>query len=214
MSSVSRIITPLQPRPSKPSPVRAAVGWTAVGLAVVVTVLFVLGGLNPWNNVFLLEYFADPFLGLMVVAVLVYIALWLLLPVRNEAKQRSRAVARIGVVLVAVAGLFGFGLYGTHFYDYEGQEIVRSPDGERALAIVVRSGSPDERIHLYEGEGLSTMDVADIGPVCPGNEMSFTDDTTILIRNSYGEFSIRLDSDTGMPMEVMATCSDLVANPG
>ncbi|TQL79205.1 hypothetical protein FB566_4806 [Stackebrandtia endophytica] len=185
-----------------------------MGLAVAVAAVFTVGGVNPWNNVVLLSYFADPFFGLMVVAGLTYLALWLLLPVRSEAKHRGRLAVRISVVLIAVAGLFGFGLYGTHFYDYTGQEVVRSPDGERALAIVVRSGAPDPRIHLYEGSGLATVDVADLGPLCPGNDMSFADDTTVLIRNSYGEFSIRLDSASGMPTEVMATCSDLAANPG
>jgi len=204
----------LQPRSSKASPGRAALGWVALALSIVAAVVFVVGSWNPWNNVLLLQYFADPFFGLMVVAGLTYIVLWLLLPVRNETKQRSRVVVRISVVVAAVVGLFGFGLYGTHFYDYDSQEIARSPDGERAVAVVQQFGSTDERIHLYEGSGLATADVAELGPACPGNQVTFVDDVTLRIENSYGEFSIRLDPASGQPLEVLVTCSDLAPNLG
>lgn len=212
MSSISRIVQPLERPPNTISRWRAVVGISASVTAVFLVILFTLGSWNPWNNVLLLSYFADPFRGLIAVAVLAYVSLWLLLPVRSEATQRRRLGARVVVVVLAFVGLMGFGLYGTHFYDYDSEEIARSPEGTRAVGIVTQSEVVDARYHVFDGEGLMVSDVGDFAPVCgSGDEIRFSDENTIQVSNAYGEFVIPLDEATGQPQDMLVTCFELLS---
>ncbi|HIW62367.1 MAG TPA: hypothetical protein H9881_07925 [Candidatus Stackebrandtia excrementipullorum] len=215
MSSISRITQPLKPPPATVPWWRKCMGAVFLCAMVLTAIVFGLGAWNPWNNVVLLSYFADPFRGVIAIAVLGYVALWLLLPVRNEAVDRRRLSGRLALIVVAMIGLAGYGLYGTHYYDYESREIVRTADGSRAVAMVKRWDYVDPRYHVFTASGVATSDVADIGPVCgAGDEIAFRDNQTIEISNAYGDFVIPLDPGTGQPLDYMVTCSELRSEAG
>jgi hypothetical protein len=181
-----------------------------VVIALATVVVFSIGAFNPWNNVLLLEWFSNPFAGLMAVAVLTYFALWLLFPVRNEATQRRRIGIRITLVVVAFLALMGFGVYGAFYYSYDGTPIETSPNGERAVAAVEQAGYPGVRLHVYQGNGMATVDLGVISPDCGGNDgIDFIDDDTIQIDNPYGDFVIPLDPETGVPQARLVTCDRL-----
>ena len=212
MSSISRIAQPLEPPSMSVARWRVVAGIGVAVVTVSVIALFAVGVWNPWNNVVLLSYFADPFRGTIAVAVLGYTMLWLVWPVRSEALQRRRIAARVVAVIVGFVGLMGFGLYGTHFYDYGSSEVARSPGGHRAVAEVERWDYTHLRYHVFTGSGLATVDVAQIGPVCgPSDDITFRDEDTILVDNAYGEFVIPLDPATGRPLDHMDTCHSLAS---
>jgi hypothetical protein len=197
---------------------RRPVSWWRVarrvigtGLLIVVgvaAVLFVLGSWNPWHLVFLEYRFGNPMFGLMVVPIAGLVALWLGLPVRDETRQRGRIAARVVAVVLAIAGVIGWGVFGDHF-SYQAEEAARSADGDRAIAIVSdRDTPPNSYVRVWEGSGLTAREVGDIGRACGPVEVRFVTDDQIALDTSYGDWLIDLDPVTGEPLQVLGADCD------
>jgi hypothetical protein len=193
-------------------------GWSAarrvigVGLLVataVAAVLFVLGSWNPSQLVFLEYRFGNPMLGLLLVPLGALVGLWLGLPVRNETRQRGRIVGRVAAFVLALIGLIGWGVFGNHF-TFTAEEVARSSDGGRALALVTdRDTPPRTHVKVWTGSGLSTREVGDLGRVCGPVEARFLTDDLVELDTSYGRWQIDLDPATGGPRQVLGPrCPD------
>jgi hypothetical protein len=175
-----------------------------VALAVpVLAVLYVLGAWNPWRLVILQERFANPWLGLAVVAAVAYLALWLMLPITNEALQRGRIAARVAAATIAVIGVI-VGANLDPLFRYQGTELARSPDGERAVAVVISGGLAERDLRVWRGSAPWTREVGSLGRPCGGISVRFVDGDTIVVNQGYGDWWIDLDPDTGRPLQVLA----------
>jgi hypothetical protein len=187
---------------------RRIAGVAVAAVVVTTAVLFVLGSWNPWRLVLLREYFNNPWLGLILVGVGAYLAMWLLAPVRSEAVQRWRIPARVTAAVAASIGLIIGGI--THqFYYYEHAELARSDDGEVALARVTFGGRQTSELRLWEGSGLATREVATLGRACHGLRVRFVDRHLIEINQGFGDWLVELDPESGLPRQVLGpSCPD------
>jgi hypothetical protein len=186
--------------------------WVAGSLvalaAVTALVLFALGFWNPWRLVVLRQHFANLWVGLAVAGVLSYVALWLLLPVRSEARQPRRITARVTVVVLGVTGLLGWGLFGQHF-TYETTAMATSADGERTVVHVTHGGLRERELHVWQGTGLATREVGSLGQPCGGVRVEFADRDVIRINQGFGDWQFHLEPATGQPRHVFGPrCSD------
>lgn len=189
--------------------VRRVVGAGLLVVTAVAAVLFVLGSWNP-SQLVVLEYrFGNPMLGLLVVPIGALVGLWLALPVRNEARQRGRILGRAVAFGFAVLGLFGWGVFGGHF-TFTAEEVARSSNGERALAVVTdRDTPPNSYIKVWTGSGLLAREVGDLGKACGPVEVRFLTDDRVELDTSYGIWQIELDPATGEPRQVLGPrCPD------
>lgn len=190
---------------------RYAAGAIVAAVTVLVGACHVAALVNPWHLVVLDRYFGSPFLGLMWVGIGGYLALRLLLPVRNEAVQRVRFRVRAIPIVAAGLGFLAWGVFGVFLNttgDYE--EIARTPDGERAIGLV--SYDRDNReLHVWVGDGLGMRDVGNVGKVC-GQQVhaDFVNPDLIEVDTGYGgPWEIELDPDTAEPLaELGPHCSD------
>lgn len=191
------------------SGLRRTVGWILLGAAAAGAVLFVLGSWNPWRLVVLEYRFGNPALGAGVVLLAAFVGHWLALPIRNEVRQGGRMVTRVTLGVLLVIGLFMWGLFGLHF-TFDVWEAARSPDGERAVAIVSDRDRPvQQRAKLWTGSGLTARELADLGQVCGPTEVRFLTDDRIELDTSYGTWQIDLDPATGTPRQVLGPhCAD------
>jgi hypothetical protein len=182
-----------------------------IGLLIVVAVaavLYVLGAWNPWHLVFLEYRFGNPMVGLMVVPIGALVGLWLGLPVRNETRQRGRIMARVAAFALSIAGVIAWGVFGTHFA-YDVDETVRSDDGERAVSIIQdRDTPPNSFVRVWQGSGLATREVGDIGRVCGAASARFVTHDRIELDTSYGNWLFDLDPVTGEPQQVLGPVCD------
>jgi hypothetical protein len=185
------------------------VAGSVVALAAVTAlVLFVLGFANPWRLVVLRQHFANPWMGLTVVGALSYLTLWLLLPVRSEARQPRRLVARVTVIVVGAVGLLGWGLFGQHF-TYETNVMATSADGERTVVFVTHGGLRERELHVWAGTGLATREVGSLGRPCGGVRAEFADRDVIIINQGFGDWQFHLQPQTGQPRHVFGSrCPD------
>lgn len=192
----------------KPSLLRRGVGVVAAAGVTATALLFILGSVNPWGFVLLQQYFGNPWLGMVLVGVGGYLAVWLLAPVRNEAQQRWRIRVRVTLAVLITLGILIGGITW-HFYRYEHTELARSEDGQRALAQVVYGGRQTSELRLWEGSGLATREVATLGRACHGLEVRFVTPNLVAGDHGFGEWEIELDPDTGQPRQVLGPqCPD------
>jgi hypothetical protein len=204
----------MEPRPETSGPVRSPsrprrfAGAVVALITVALAALFVAGVVNPWRLVVLERQFGNPLFGIFVVAVGAYAALWLLTPVRNEAVQRARGQVRMAVAVVALLGLFGWALFGRMFAaDYE--ELTRSDDGTRAVALVTQLTDERQHARVWEGTGLLTRDAGEIGRACGSVTARFISDDAVEIQAGYGPWRTDLDPETGAPLQVLGPqCPD------
>lgn len=197
-------------RRSRAGTLRRVVGTAGLVLVGLAALGFVLGSWNPWRFT-ALEYspFANPMTGLLVVPAAALVALWLALPVENEARQRGRIGARFAAVALIIAGVFGWGLFGDHFR-FDLGEVVRSDDGSRAAAVVSDRDSPSRSyLRIWDGSGLGTREVGELGRLCGAVSVRFLHNDLLEVDTSYGTWRIDLDPATGAPLQVFSPrCSD------
>lgn len=190
-----------------------SVGRLVAGLLVALAVLatatvFVLGFWNPWELVVLRQHFANPWLGTWLVGVGGYLALWLLAPVRVEARQRWRISARVITGVVAVFGLVCWGLFSPLFA-YEATELARSDDGERVVVDVTAGGMNERDLRIWEGSGLAAREVGSFGKPCASPQAEFAGPDVVVINQGHGDWQFHLDPETGEPLHVFGPrCSD------
>lgn len=192
-------------------PVRRTLGVIGLAATAVVAVLYVLGvtRLVAWTEV--VYRFGNPATGLLVVSLMATVTLWVGFPVGDETRPHGRIGGRIVTAVGLVLGLFAWGIFGDHFH-YEAEEIARAPAGELAVALV-RDGDtpPQQHLALWRGDGVSTREIADLGPVCGGRvDVRFTTSgdppvpAAVEVDTSYGTWRLPLDPDTAAPQQLLA----------
>jgi hypothetical protein len=186
---------------------RRVLGWIAAVAGVVVVVSFVVGTVNPWDNVALRLYFGNPFLGALIFCGLLVAAFWLLWPVRSEASQGGRVVLRWSSIVASVIALIAFGLYHAMFA-VDVKVLAEAPGGGRAVALMSTPGG-DPELHVWEGHGLSRRDVGSLGSPCGRVEVRFADANTVHVETVYRQRDLQLDPGTGRPLTRLGpTCTD------
>jgi hypothetical protein len=190
--------------PQRHSLGRRVAGWTAATLAGVVAVLSVLGAWNPTELVVLWRLFSNPMRGGVLFFGLAFAASWLLAPVRSEASQASRMRWRITFGIGLVASLIAYGLFGPLFTT-KYREMASS--GERTI-VLYDPGTDIQHLHVWAGKGLGARHMGDLGKPCGPTKVTFTAPDRIRVATSYGTFDLRLDPDTGKPLDHLGpTCS-------
>jgi hypothetical protein len=187
---------------------RRALGVVALLAAVLALVLWGLGLVNPWGFTVLTYTFGQPGVGLLIAAVLVFVAVRLLAPVRSEAAHQSRARVQIAAVIAAAVGLICWGCGSSVLNPGATTVLARSADGDRAVVLVEYS-QDNRELHVWAGSGLGERDVGVLGLACgQGIEARFLDPGEVEVETVYGNFRVRLDPATGAPLESMGdTCS-------
>jgi hypothetical protein len=190
------------------SPWRRGFGLFVLVLTVVLAVAFALGAWNPWQLVILQARFANPWLGVGIVGAIGYLAVWLLSPVQNEAKQGRSIKIRVLLAVVSVIGLI-VGSILSLLYRYEATELDRSPDGERAVALVVSGGQEERDLRIWDVSGLFIREVESLGRPCHRLEASFRDRDTVVVNQGFGDWIFELDPETGRSETVLGPrCPD------
>jgi hypothetical protein len=194
---------------SAPSVVRRVIGFVLLALVVVTAVLFALGAWNPWQYAALkYSWFGNPMRGLLVVPALAFLALWLALPITQEARQRVRIAARATAGVFVILGVFAYGVFGTHF-TFTAEPVATSPDGTYTAALVRdRDRAPNTYVRIWRGSGLTAREVSDLGRVCGTVRVAFVDNHQVAVRTAYGAWRFDLDPETGESLQVLgARCS-------
>ena len=187
-------------------PLRRAAGIVLLILTVAVAAAYVVGVWNPWRLVVLSRYFGDWPLGVLLVAALALTTSWVLLPVRNEAVQGKRIAVRVFTAIACFLGVVCWGLLGPTFSGTR-TVLAQSPDGQRAVAVYERS-LDDRELQVWAGGGLAAREVGVLGPACGTVTARFTTRDYVMISTDYGDFRIRLDPATGVPLDVIGpTCT-------
>jgi hypothetical protein len=170
--------------------------------------LYAFGVWNPWHYVVLMEHFNNPWIGTMIVCGGIYLSLWLLTPIRNEARQPWRIWARAFTAMIAVLGFVAWGLT-SQLFAYEATEMANSADGQRTV-VDVTAGSFNERsIRVWEGAGLLKREIASFGKPCGSVRAEFASPDVVVVNQGHGDWEFHLDPDTGQPLHVFGPrCSD------
>lgn len=180
---------------------RRSLGIVAAALALAVVAGFSLGAWNPWHLVAMDHYLGNPAAGLLIFAVLAFIASWLLLPVANEAAQGRRIVLRAGTAVLILVGFFCWGLAGQIFAPPKTTELARSADRDRAVMLVEREN--DRQLRLWSGQGMTARDVGSLGLACGHVTARFVGPDEVEVRTSYRDWRLRLDPATGAPLDTI-----------
>jgi hypothetical protein len=185
---------------------RQVIGWVAAVAAAAVLVAFVLGAWNPWGLTVLWRYAGNWLQGAVFFFAALLIALWLLAPVRDEARHTGRARWRIAVAVLLVFSLIAYGMFGAWLKP--GYQIrAHSPDGERTI-VMYGPDSDFQRLHVWAGTGLGQRDVGDLGKPCGPTKVWMDDRNTVHVTTSYLTRSLRLDPETGKPLDRLGpTCT-------
>lgn len=189
---------------------RRIAGSVVGGALVVAAVLFALGAGNPLRLGVLERYFFDPTFGLLVIGVGGYLTLWLLAPIRNEARQGGRIRARVATVVVAVLGLGAWGIFGV-FFNQEVTERARTDDGARSLMQVTHANNPYRyELRIWSGSGLTVREAGSLGELCGGLQGArFVTNDLVELDTSFGTWQFALDPATGEPQQVFGPrCPD------
>jgi hypothetical protein len=179
-------------------PLRRAAGVLVIAVTAATAAVFALGAWNPWQLVVLKQHFGNPWLGLLLLGVGIYAALWLLRPIRNEARQRGRLAARFAAAVLIVVGLVTTGLLHL-LYRYDVVELAHSPDGRRTVALVTAGGHAEQRLLVYEGTGLATREVGSLGRPCARVEARFAGPDLVIVNQGFGDWEFPLDPANGEP---------------
>ncbi|HET8657858.1 MAG TPA: hypothetical protein VFM55_02545 [Micromonosporaceae bacterium] len=180
---------------------RRLLGIIAAVLALAVAVGFSLGTWNPWHLVALDRYLGNPPAGLLIFAVLAFVAAWLLLPVANEAAQGRRIAVRVGAAALILIGFFCWGLAGQIFAPPMTTELARSPDRDRAVVLVEREN--DRQLRLWAGRGMTARDMGSLGLACGHVTARFIGPDEVEVLTSYRDWRLRLDPATGAPLDTI-----------
>jgi hypothetical protein len=203
---MTEVATPLTKPPV--GTFRLALGLVVAVLVVAVATVFTLGLFNPWELVVLKRHFANSWVGLAAVAAGAYLAVWLIVPIRDEARQSGWIAVRVALAAITVLGLILGGLLGPQ-YRYEVSELARSADGERTLALVIVGGLQERQLQVWEGTGLGAREMGSLGRPCTRVRARFAGPDLVIIDQGHGEWPIRLDPHTGVPQQVLAVrCSE------
>lgn len=188
---------------------RRVIGALLLVAAAGAAVLFVLGSWNPWRLVFLEYRFGNPALGLLVVPIAALVGFWLAMPIRSETRPQGRIAVRVIAFVLSVVGLFAYGLFGEHFR-FDTEQVARSEDGQWRVALVSDRATPPERyLRIWQGTGLGTREVGDLGQPCGAVRVRFLTNDQLELDTSYGTWVISLDPATGEPQQMLAPrCSD------
>ncbi|MPZ27855.1 MAG: hypothetical protein GEV12_15955 [Micromonosporaceae bacterium] len=189
---------------------RRLAGWVVAAVTVAAAGLFALGIGNPLRLGVLERYFFDPLFGMLLVGLAGYLALWLLLPIRNEAAQGRRIVARVATLVLAGGGLVGWGIFGV-FFNQEVTEVAQSSDGSRALVEVVHANNPFRyELRVWNGTGLTAREAGSLGEACGGVQAArFVTEDRVELDTTYGTWQFDLDPATGAPQQVLGPrCPD------
>ena len=189
---------------------RRLAGATLAAVVVAAAVLFALGIGNPLRLAVLERYFFDPLFGMIVVGVGGHLALWLLAPVRNEATQGGRIAGRVATLVLAGAGLIGWGIFGV-FFNQEVTEVARTADGSRVLVEVVHANNPYRwELRVWDGDGLTAREAGSLGEACGGvRNARFVGNDRVELDTAYGTWRLELDPATGAPRQVLGPrCPD------
>jgi hypothetical protein len=187
--------------------------WTRriVGFVLCLVWVFVLAAYVAarivGDNVFLTSHFGNLLTGIAVLFVLATLISFVLFPVRNSAVQRATPMVRFAFIGVAALALVGAGLiHGFKIFAYNPSVVATSPDGMRRVALV-DVGEYSE-LHIWVGTGLGTKDVANLGPPCEFDTATFTSNSTFHVSTGLGDVDIRLDPETGAPLNRLGhTCT-------
>jgi hypothetical protein len=203
---MTELATPSTTTPA--SRLRLALGLIVAVLVVAAAVVFTLGLINPWELVLLKQHFANTWIGLAVVAAGTFLAVSLLAPIRDEARQGGWIGLRVALGAATVLGLVLGGLLGPQ-YRYEVSEVAVSAGGERTVALGTVGGLEERHLLVWDGSGLFAREIASLGRPCTGLEARFAGQDLVIIDQGFGEWSIQLEPETGMPRQVLALrCSD------
>lgn len=186
---------------------RRVAGDVSVAATAAVAVLFVLGSWNPWDSVVLTYRFGNPMLGWLVVPVLAFVAVTVRWPIRNEARQRGRIAVRVAAAVLALFGLVAWGIFG-QFFRYEVSVLAESADGNRRVVEVTNDWDNRSSMRVWDGAGLTAREVGVLGLRC-GGTIAFLEPDLLEHRSGYGTWTLALDPDTGVPLQVLgARCPD------
>ncbi len=157
------------------------------------------------DRVFFRHYFGNPVLGVVVISVLLLVGLFVLLPVRSEAAQHNRVVARIVLIVLLAFSLIVLGFVSVlSVFAYSPTIVGHSPDGRWQVARVNRGDSDRQELHLIRGSGFGAIDVANLGSPCgPTVVVTFQSTDTLLVDTNYGQFTLHIDPVTGKPGNVI-----------
>jgi hypothetical protein len=178
---------------------RTILSAVCFALALVVMPVAVVGVWNPWNYVVLDEYFRDPFADATLVLVLAFAGGWLL-PVRDEARQHHRVMARWVLTGLLVLSLVSFGI-ATRAYDRT--VVTVASHGDRRLVAITTPSTDIGELRMYAGRGLTERDIGHVGLACNGTGATFVSRDEVKISNSYADFDIHLDPVSGAPRNDM-----------
>jgi len=199
---VTDLATPTKPL-SKP---RLVIGIVVAAVAAVLATLFVLGVVNPWRLVVLKQYFGVPTRGFVIVMVLTGAALLLLTPVRSEAKQRGRTVARAVVVVLLAVGLICWGVQ-PNLLGAQTRVLAKTADEGRQVAIY-EYGGDDRELIVWEGKGWAARERGSLGRPCGATFVTFLTRDRVEVTTVYGIWQLNLDPATGEPVDHLGpTCS-------
>jgi hypothetical protein len=186
-------------------PWRRWLGIFTFVLAGLVLVGFVAGVWNPWRLVRLQQVFGNPFVGLVVISLLVVVSFLLLKPVRNEAEQGRRNAVKWTLITVFLLSLPAYGLFNGYF-SVATTQLDRSPSGKRIVAKVTHGD--EYQVHLWTGTGLGLRDAGSLGKPCGDFKARFQTDDLVHISTLYADFDVRLDPATGRALNPIGpTCS-------
>jgi len=188
---------------------RRMIGAVLAAAVVAAAVLYLLGIGNPLRLVVLERYFFDPLFGMLVVGLGGYLALWVLAPIRNEAVQGRRILARVAALVLAGTGLIAWGMAGL-FFNQEITEVARSADGSRVLVEVAHANNPYRlELRVWDGTGLAARELGSLGAACGNLQARFLGPDVVELDTPYGDWQLRLDPATGQPREVLGPrCPD------
>jgi succinate dehydrogenase hydrophobic anchor subunit len=192
----------------RPSVARGIVALVFAVLAVAFAVLSFYGVWNPRHYVTLLMYFNNPVGDGTVLLILLLVAYWCALPIRNSAIDRRRSIVRSTAIIVIIISIFVLTFtYAIGIWRYR-PSILGTPRDGRSLAVV--SVFRGTEIHVLIGTGLARRDVGNLGSACglPSDmDAEWINANEVKITTAYNTYDVLLNPKTGVPLQHFgATC--------
>lgn len=195
--------------PARSRPTRRVTGVLAAVVSVLLLAVLIWSFVNTRQYVALLTYVANPFGVAFAVLAAAAVAIWLLLPVRNEAVQGRRNVVRWTALVVAVVSGLAFGLtIGMKAFVYQGRVLAHAPGDRYDLALVDRGGENTKQLRVWRGHGLARRDLGSFGDICgPEPDVRFLGPAEFEVSTMYGTFHLRIDPSGRPANSIGPTCS-------